>query len=339
MIARVHGQTNCYRTNLTPLLGGLSGVKEPPTVLARSVGRNGANQAVDVKKVQHLLNRIAPEDGGPEELLKEDGFIGPITTGAIHKFQQHHKTASDDKVDPGGPTLAKMNEVAGSRDPELTRLLTDVFLRLRTAASLQQIRDTARKGLRTAELATDHLSLGLGDAKPWRLAALHFSLDKIPKSKALAALADIQVTFRRVNTVLNSRPSITGGDPFGFNIFEVDKTDTPHIAYSPMQAGEPFRKEGEPDAGHVYLGAAAMRLVPDHFEHVLLHEVLHFVDDENAKHLIVDHGYRDRAMQLPHDLRMHNSDNYALFASHAFLGRARLVASQPDIAPFIPADL
>lgn len=339
MMVRAHTLHNCIRTTLNPFLGGLLGDAEPPTVLAKSVGKNGFNQSVDVRKVQHLLNRIAVEDGGPKELLEEDGFIGPITTGAIHDFQRHHKTASDDRVDPGGPTLAKMNAVAGGRNPKLERLLTDVFLQLRTTAAMQQVRDTARKALRTAELATDHLSLGLGDARPWRLAALHFSLDKVSKTKALAALSDIQVTFRRVVGVLTSRPSVMGGDPFGLNIFELDRTGTSHIAYSPMQVSDKFRKEGEPHSGRVYLGPRAAQLVPDHFEHVLLHELLHFVDEESFKHLIVDYGYRDRAMQLPHDLRMHNSDNYALFASHAFLGRTRLVASQPAVEPFLPADL
>lgn len=335
MIVRAHSQHNCILTTLNPFIGEA----EPATVLAKSVGRNGFNQSVDVKKVQHLLNRIAVKDGGPKELLVEDGFIGPITTGAIHDFQHHHKTASDDRVDPGGPTLARMNAVAGGRNPKLERLIIDVVLQLRATSAMQQVRDTARKALRVAELATDHLSLGVGDARPWRLAALHFALDKVPKSKALAALSDIQVTFRRVVGVMTSRPSVMGGDPFGRNIFEIDRTGTPHIAYSPMQAGERTRKEGEPHAGRVYLGPLAASLVPDHFEHVLLHELLHFVDDETAKHMIVDYGYRDRAMKLPHDLRMHNSDNYALFASHAFLGRPRLVASQPTVEPFIPADL
>ncbi|KAA6184246.1 IS110 family transposase [Thiohalocapsa marina] len=34
-------------------------------------------------------------------------------------------------------------------------------------------------------------------------------------------------------------------------------------------------------------------------------------------------------MQLRHNLRIHNADNYALFASHAHIGLGRLVASQP----------
>jgi len=36
---------------------------------------------------------------------------------------------------------------------------------------------------------------------------------------------------------------------------------------------------------------------------------------------------------------MHNSDNYALFASHVHFGRDRLIASQPSLRPHIPANL
>jgi hypothetical protein len=336
MIIRAHTQNACIVSTLN-LLGGAA---EPPSTIARSVGRNGANQPVDVKTVQRLFNRIAPSDGGPEDLLAEDGFIGPITLGAIQRFQKRHKTGSDVRIDPGGPTLAKMNALAGGRDPQLTRLLVDLTLRLRTAASLAQVRDTARRGLRTAELAADRLRLGVGDARPLRLAELHFALNRVPRAKALTALADIQVTFRRVLTVLTSRPGATGGDPFGLNIFEIDRTGSPNIAYSPQQAAEPFRKDpNTPHAGHVYLGSAAARLAPDHFEHVLLHELVHFIDEDTTKRVIADFGYRERAFQLPHETRMHNSDNYALFASHAFLGRARLVASQPAVAPHVPTDL
>ncbi|NRF65800.1 hypothetical protein HLB44_02250 [Aquincola sp. S2] len=359
MIVRAHTHHACILTTLN-LLGGRSGAPTPPSTIGRSVGRNSANQSNDVKTVQRLFNRIAVADGGPEDLLAEDGFIGPLTLGTIARFQKHHGTGSDARIDPGGPTLAKMNAVAGDRDPQLAQisgkdvdahayhgiadglfsLFTVPTLPLRTARSLPQVRDTARKALRTAELAADHLRGGLGGARPWRLAQLHFALDRVPRARALTALADIQVTFRRVLTVLTSRPGATGGDPFGLSIFEIDRTGTSAVAYSPAQAAEPRRQDpNAPHAGRVYLGSAAARLVPDHFEHVLLHELLHFIDEETTKRVIGDLGYRDRAFQLPHEKRMRNADNYALFASHAFLGRARLVASQPAVAPHVPDDL
>ena len=79
--------------------------------------------------------------------------------------------------------------------------------------------------------------------------------------------------------------------------------------------------------------------MPDLFTHILFHELIHFVDDESKERRIVDHGYREKAMKLPHSLRMHNSDNYALFASHIHFGRDRLIASQPSLRPHIPANL
>ena len=77
----------------------------------RSVGLGGANLNDDVAKIQQLLNLIAPADGGAVPPLVEDGFIGKLTIAAIKRFQQQHKTASDSRVDPRGPTLKKMNEL------------------------------------------------------------------------------------------------------------------------------------------------------------------------------------------------------------------------------------
>jgi hypothetical protein len=39
-------------------------------------------------------------------------------------------------------------------------------------------------------------------------------------------------------------------------------------------------------------------------------------------HEIVDHGKPGGALELPHVQRMHNADNFALFAMHAHSGRA-----------------
>jgi hypothetical protein len=50
----------------------------------------GYNQPQDVALVQHLLNGVAPADGGPAQPLNEDGVCGPRTIQAIVKFSSAH---------------------------------------------------------------------------------------------------------------------------------------------------------------------------------------------------------------------------------------------------------
>src|SRR6187401_1626534 len=75
-----------------------------------SVGQGGVNQFPDVETVQSLLNQVPTISGGPVPLLDVDGRVGPLTTGAIGKFQKHHFGWQDFRVDPNNKTIAKLNE-------------------------------------------------------------------------------------------------------------------------------------------------------------------------------------------------------------------------------------
>jgi peptidoglycan hydrolase-like protein with peptidoglycan-binding domain len=90
--------------------------------ISGSVGRKGRNRHDDVVTVQKLLNRTRPTQGGPSPLLDVDGLAGPKTIAAIQKFQLHHFgfKGADGRVDPKGPTIRKLNELAS---PETSRLL------------------------------------------------------------------------------------------------------------------------------------------------------------------------------------------------------------------------
>ena len=269
--------------------------------------------------------------------LAEDGLVGPKTIGAIRGFQQFHHTGSDGRVDPNGPTLKKMNEVPKNRlaQQNASRLA-------RTAQAMPDLVAMARKAQRTAEAAMDFLRLGIGSSKrAHELADLHFAFGRQAQGATIAELAFIRTTFVRAAGVLVSRASpLTGGNPFGVSIYTIDPLGRDWMAYSPMQLGDDNRDIPEVHSGHVYLcNRLDSGVVPDLFTHILFHELIHFVDDESKERRIVDHGYREKAMKLPHSLRMHNSDNYALFASHIHFGRDRLIASQPSLRPHIPANL
>ena len=86
--------------------------------IEKSVGINGHNMAPDVITVQELLDDVPPAEGGPNPLLKVDGKCGPKTKAAIQQFQLKHFgwKLADGRVDPDGPTLATLNEIA-NRNP------------------------------------------------------------------------------------------------------------------------------------------------------------------------------------------------------------------------------
>lgn len=76
-----------------------------------SVGRGGQNSLpLDVMTVQYLLNCVPSSKGGPSPELAVDGIAGPKTMAAITAFQRGHLTCPDGRVDPGGPTLALLQE-------------------------------------------------------------------------------------------------------------------------------------------------------------------------------------------------------------------------------------
>ncbi|HMP58356.1 MAG TPA: hypothetical protein PKD86_03280 [Gemmatales bacterium] len=85
--------------------------------LAESVGKWGKNKPVDVMTVQVHLNRVPSEWGGPKPSLDPDSKVGPLTIGAIARFQKHHFGWSDGRIDPGQKTHRKLEEVVANQPP------------------------------------------------------------------------------------------------------------------------------------------------------------------------------------------------------------------------------
>jgi hypothetical protein len=81
----------------------------PPLILQRSVGKGGVNIAAEVQAVQARLNAVPRDRGGPVPLLAVDGIVGEKTIAAILRFQHVSVGVSDGRIDPGGPTLARLN--------------------------------------------------------------------------------------------------------------------------------------------------------------------------------------------------------------------------------------
>lgn len=331
MLVRANTGTACVRY---PFEGPISAWK-----ISRSVGQGGINLKEDVLTIQGLLNLIDVASGGPLPPLAEDGIVGPKTLSAIRHFQQFHHLVTDGRVDPGGPTLTRMNEL-----PKWGLAEKNAGILARAAMAMPELIAMARKALLTVDAAQAYLVGSRGpfsSQRPYELADLYFAFGRQAESVTRSELGFIRTTFHRALTVLTSPPSpMTGGNPFGLSIYTIDPTGKDWFAYSPMQAADGKQDHPDVHSGHIYLCRGLSRASgQDHFNHILFHELIHFVDDESKARRIIDHGYRDGAMRLPHQLRMHNADNYALFASHVHIGRGRLVASQPVLDPLIPKGL
>ena len=88
--------------------------------IGASVGIKGVNVPTDVVTVQTLLNKIDRTQGGPAVKLVPDGICGTKTNTAIQQFQLKHFgwKGADGRVDPGGATLQKLNELSGPPGPQ-----------------------------------------------------------------------------------------------------------------------------------------------------------------------------------------------------------------------------
>jgi peptidoglycan hydrolase-like protein with peptidoglycan-binding domain len=86
-----------------------------------SVGFGGRNNTVDVMTAQYLLNCVPAARGGPSCELVIDGISGPLTMGAIRKFQSAALGRADGRIDPGGGTIRALLPYDPTPDQAVTR--------------------------------------------------------------------------------------------------------------------------------------------------------------------------------------------------------------------------
>lgn len=84
-----------------------------------AVGNNALNAVSDQLTVIHLLNKVPRESGGPSEPLPLNVLAGRPNmklVQAIIAFQRANLPlrTPDGRVDPGGPTLQKLNQISGA---------------------------------------------------------------------------------------------------------------------------------------------------------------------------------------------------------------------------------
>jgi peptidoglycan hydrolase-like protein with peptidoglycan-binding domain len=327
--------------------------------ISASVGNRGANLPPDVRHVQALLNGIAPDQGGPQPELKVDGIVGPFTLRAISRFQSKHLGFSDGRVDPGGRTIAELEErseadsssfdaskpKAAPSSPTTTGNSVQAQT-IRRAIAISVIPD-ARLALAKALLELDQIRLRLSRATPVFPASKadavlnhHFATAALSANAKRTSLLFIQSTLASMKAVLEGRKGFFGGDPFGPNMIEADPIPPPPpkdirnaFAYSPTQAGDKKRqKKLGVSPSRVYFTSLIDGRSRDFFLYALLHELAHFVDDEKVA-AIKDHayGHQDSYLTLPHVLRMRNAECFALLVFELFGGNERLAQIYPKL--------
>ncbi|MDA7415216.1 peptidoglycan-binding domain-containing protein [Xenophilus arseniciresistens] len=80
----------------------------PARNILASVGLGGANLTNDVVTIQSMLNNVPTGNGGPQPRLEPDGKCGPLTVGAIRKFQLAQFNSADGRVDVGQRTIERL---------------------------------------------------------------------------------------------------------------------------------------------------------------------------------------------------------------------------------------
>ncbi len=346
-LVRMDSDQGCFQARVD-----LGGGTVDGTTIKSSVGLGGRNLSADVNTVQQLLNSVTAANGGPQPSLAVDGLVGPKTIGAIQRFQRIQLGFADGRVDPAGPTLRRLNELSSARSggravdfdlgargktsPARNPILEALRITLMVAA-FPEVRQAIDKAISRTEAAINHVLIGPGGLTTtpdsFDFADKHFKLGNQSREATLADLQFIRTTFRRKKTILDDRPNVFGGPMFGRAILDIDvhpdKTPPKVKAYVPRSSVDHTGKTPH----HIYLCAGLDGQPHDKFIHIMLHELGHFVDDEDPATVIEDHGYAffGTLDGLSHDKRMHNADTYAIYAFENAFGRPRLKALFPRL--------
>ena len=348
-VCRANSDSGCRLISITPSKKGGT------AAISAAVGAGGRNLAADVRTIQDMLNAVPKTSGGPTPPLAADGLIGPKTIAAIQRFQRTQLGWADGRVDPGGPTITRLNAIAGTgaAKPGLPGLadfdkggaakggsnpILEAMRLTTMTISLPDAKTAVTKAIGRVEQAFSFVMLGGGglttDPASFEIVDRHYLFKNIGREQTLSELQFIATTFRRMKTILDNRTSVFGGPMFGRNLFEIDpfpdKTDPRVKAYVPRSSVE---QEDGLTPHKIYLCHGLDGQAQDRYTHILIHEMGHFVDDEAPETEIVDHGYAffNTLKTLPHEKRLHNADTYAIFAFENAFGRDRMVKMFPQL--------
>jgi len=289
-----------------------------PITISAAVGQGGLNKPDDVFKIQYALDTVAPIDGGADPRIKIDGKFGPPIQKAIRDFQVKQFTLSGatGKIEPGSETLKRLNELKNDNVfPTLPlSFTTDDWL---FVAMMQHVPFTktciqaARANVLMAMNSVDSSSGLIGPSREERMKLLnrHFRIESLPSPKA-SALQKIYEIYGNMEQVLN-KPD---------NFFTLDTDDsgetTSTVAFARL--GGFFDKKDLSGRIVFRRGVYFATGIADFAAFVFIHELRHFVDQEQQNGHLAKGWVTDPGMQaLPTRDLLNNCDTYAGFALEA----------------------
>jgi hypothetical protein len=243
--------------------------------IERSVGAGGVNRSADVKTIQDALNGIPLTEGAPVPPLAVDGISGPLTTAAITEFQrkQFPEWKPDSRIDPGGKTLRRINELRfGFMPPEVAKAYATI------PEALTRVR-AARARVAAVQLRLG-LPSGLLSESELKLERWNWKLDRA--ENASAHLARIAAVYGRMDETLTMAAHLVKPGPFGasFHLFLPSGGNPLNRTASAFTTlGGYFH--GPTDRDHTGAYLKAIYITPSYFEKVfatsiLIHELAHY---------------------------------------------------------------
>jgi hypothetical protein len=309
------------RFMVMPLVGSCISTPIPPKgvgpiAISKPVGQGplARNLASDVRIIQEALNQVTVKGlpGGPIPFLVVDGIKGPKTQAAILNFQKAQvKINADGLVEPGGPTILRLNELVAP--------ISKFDLNAKLAAALPLVRGGLAEAVRNVAAVITAGPGAPGDAAiaEDRLNR-HFKIGTLSPSAQSEARVTLFETYSEMALVVN-RPDLF--DFFGaIEAFDVDPAN-PKIALTTVQGVfEPSIVDGEDNpARHIRLGLGffAPTVTPDFASFIIIHELAHFASRRDGV-VIEDNGrgwFDDTFIKpLKAPERLLNADSYASFA-------------------------
>lgn len=307
-------------------------------VISASVGINAVNSAKDVITIQDALNRVSPAEGGASPALKVDGVCGPKTKNAIQKFQleQFGWSGADGKINPGGQTITRINDLLGFVKPDDT---TDQIFQAAMTGGLMLAKRWIGAAKVNLEIALNHVDqpkapltgfTQFGRDERMRLANRYFRIDDFPAAERQPTLRRVWHTYSLVQQVFE-RP----GGLWGEKAFEIDSMGLYHKR-RPNSKAYAYR------GGFLYGGGGfersdgkrrtdSIHIVRENIIHfadmrnaafILVHELAHFCGDPPQNWDIVDFGAYGEpetpaVARLTIQQRVRHADSYSGFARAA----------------------
>jgi hypothetical protein len=325
--------------------------------ISGSVGAGGFNKPDDVRVIQQALNEVDPGQGGADPKLKVDGWIGPKTIAAISKFQLANLGWADGRIDPHGPTLAKLNTLVS-----LTSVLTAIAQLLGLGAVpsiavdpatmedlyrnvLPEVGDCVRSADATLQLARNTLFSGpspfnIGtDAA--RLVNKHFSIDQNPHGeKDFDFISEIYYNMQAL-IHRNNSPVVRTFVAFPGTISATDLVTQKNAIADASADGKSSKGQTHTvvarDGTRITLKDDEIHIFPaDQFQtrdgqvKTLLHEMSHYLGGPDGSADCIDdfgYGWVEMLASLKPHLKSRNADCYGNFAFDAHYHR------QPFILP------